>query len=251
MNRIIIGGILLLVLVGGYFFFTGGTRVSINQDGGTDESEESEEIFVNTKPKPSPFVVTESAAAKEIVSQGSYYVFPEQSSVRWAGKKSLIEGYVNSGSLAVKSGKIEVGEDSATGEFTLDMNSLLVADTPTKPGREGALEGHLKGSGWFDVETYPEASFVITSVSKRGDSDETYTYDVTGELTMKGETGELTFPALIYTDDIGLLRAEAQLEFDRTKWGITANSGNFFDNLADNVIDDMVALSFSLVAEGR
>jgi polyisoprenoid-binding protein YceI len=73
-------------------------------------------------------------------------------------------------------------------------------------------------------------------------------YDVVGDLTMKGATGEVAFPATIYLDTEGKLHAEARFEFDRTQWGITAGSGSFFDDLADNVIDDMVAVTFSLVA---
>jgi hypothetical protein len=57
------------------------------------------------------------------------------------------------------------------------------------------------------------------------------------------------FPARVYQNALGQLVAEAGLEFDRTLWGITAGSGSFFDNLADNVIDDMVVLSFLLIAE--
>jgi polyisoprenoid-binding protein YceI len=65
---------------------------------------------------------------------------------------------------------------------------------------------------------------------------------------MKGQTHEVTFPAMIYLDGEGRLHARAETEIDRTKWGITSGSANFFDDLADNVIDDMVALSFHVVA---
>lgn len=186
---------------------------------------------------------------RTVVTEGEYVVQADQSNVTWAGKKPLIDGYVNSGAIAVTVGSISVGTETATGEFTVDMNTLSVSDTPTKPGQESALEGHLKSEGWFDVATYPEATFVITEVRPRGDSDTTFTYDVTGELTMKGVTDTLSFPATIYQEADGSVHASANFEFDRTKWGITAGSGSFFDNLADNVIDDMVALSFELVAQ--
>lgn len=188
------------------------------------------------------------AGEREVVSPGSYEVVADQSSVGWAGKKPLVEGYVNAGSIAVTDGTIVVAEDSATGTFTVDMNTLSVSETPTKPGQENALEGHLKGERWFDVATYPTATFAIDRVTPRADSETTFVYDVTGELTMKGQTHEVTFPATIYKDAEGMLHAHADFEIDRTKWGITAGSGSFFDGLADNVIDDMVALSFDVVA---
>ncbi len=133
----------------------------------------------------------------------------------------------------------------------MDMNTLTVSETRAKPGREDALTGQLKGERWFDVATYPTATFTILEVTPRADSDTTFMYDVRGELTMRGETGSLEFPATIYTGSDGRVHAEADFEFDRTRWGLTFGSGSFFTDLADNVIDDMVALSFDLVAESE
>ncbi len=183
------------------------------------------------------------------VSEGTYEVVPAESKVNWAGKKPLLEGYVNSGSIAVSSGTIVVTDGEASGEFAIDMDTLSVSSTPTKPGQESSLEGHLKGERWFDVAAYPTTSFKITNVSKRPDSDTTFVYDVTGDLTLKGQTHEISFPALIYQDTEGALHAEAAFEINRTTWGITSGSASFFDNVADNAIDDMVALSFTLIAK--
>jgi polyisoprenoid-binding protein YceI len=190
-----------------------------------------------------------ASAEKSSPSVGDYTLNTGASLVSWAGQKPLIDGYINSGSLAVADGSVRVTDETITGSFTIDMNTLSVSDTPTKPGSESALEGHLKGERWFDVGNHPEATFVITEVTPRPDVADTFTYDVTGELTMKGVTESLTFPAEIYQATDGLVYAEASLEFDRTLWGITAGSGSFFDNLADNVVSDMVSLSFTLVAE--
>ncbi|MCB9810055.1 YceI family protein [Candidatus Nomurabacteria bacterium] len=189
------------------------------------------------------------AETKTVVSDGTYVVLADDSTVFWSGKKPLVDGYINTGSMDLKSGSIEIDNDVITGEFTIDMETLSVTDTPTKPGKEDTLEGHLKGAGWFNVEEYPEAKFVITEAVARPDFESTFMYDVKGDLTLKGVTNELSFPAKIFNDQDGLTYASADLEFDRTLWGLTAGSGSFFDNLADNVIDDMVALSFTLVSE--
>lgn len=189
------------------------------------------------------------SVTRQVVTEGVYEVQAEESTIFWAGKKPLIEGYVNRGSIGATDGTIEVEEDTATGIFTMDMNTLSVSETPTKPGSENALEGHLKGESWFDVENHPEASFAITEVETLPDSETTFQYNITGELTMKGVTETLSFPATIYADENDTLYAEAEFEFDRTRWGITFGSDSFFNNLADNAIDDMVSLSFNLVAE--
>lgn len=183
------------------------------------------------------------------VTDGTYTVVAEESKVGWAGKKPLIEGYINTGSIAVTEGSVAVTGDMASGSFTVDMDTLSVSATPAKPGQENALEGHLKGERWFDVASYPTATFDIVSVSPRSDSSDTFVYDVEGTLTLKGETHPVSFPATIYQSADGRLHAHGELEVDRTQWGVTAGSANFFENLADNAVDDMVALSFSLVAE--
>ncbi|MGM0556960.1 MAG: YceI family protein [Myxococcota bacterium] len=45
-------------------------------------------------------------------------------------------------------------------------------------------DNHLKGSDFFDAKQFPEMKFESTKWEKRGDG----TYEVTGELTMHGET---------------------------------------------------------------
>ncbi len=192
---------------------------------------------------------TNEAQIKVLVVDGEYAVLAEESVIRWAGKKPLIDGYVNSGSLALSSGMISVGSAAITGELVIDMNTLSVSETPTKPGMESSLEGHLKGERWFNVAEFPAATFTLTEMVPLADVESSFAYEVTGTLTMKGVSHELVFPAQVYQEADGRVRATASLEFDRTLWGITAGSGSFFDNLADNVVDDRVALSFELVAE--
>lgn len=188
---------------------------------------------------------------RQAVTAGTYSVDAESSEFNWAGKKPLIDGYINSGTIAVTEGEIVVGENTASGSFTLDMDTLSVGLTATKPGSEGTLEQHLKGERWFNVSAYPTAEFTITNVTPTANSETTFEYMVTGDLTMKGVTNEISFPATIYQTADGLVHAKAKTEIDRTKWGITSGSGNFFESLGDNVIDDMVAISFAVVASAE
>jgi len=183
------------------------------------------------------------------LESGEYVINPEQSVVNWAGKKPFLSGYVNSGTLTLTDGTLVIGEDgAATGSFSIDMESLKVGLTATKPNQETSLEGHLKGERWFDVASHPTALFEIKSITPQADVESSFAYEITGDLTMKGVTESVVFPATIYQAENGEVVAEAATEIDRTKWGITAGSSSFFDNLADNAIDDMIALSFSLRA---
>ncbi len=237
--KLILGIGALLILAGGVYF------VMMGSDKKTEEMATGETSTTTMATNETEMAKVE----KVVVTDGAYTVVATESVVNWSGKKPLLEGYTNNGTLGVTEGTITVLGDTATGEFVIDMNTLDVGLTAKKPGQEGKLEEHLKGERWFNVEAYPNAGFKITSVTERADSATTFAYDITGDLTMKDQTHEVTFPATIYTNAEGQLVAEASTEIDRTKWGITAGSGSFFDDLADNVIDDMIALSFVLVAE--
>jgi len=237
MKTIVVVVGVLIILAGGFLFFAGNNQV----DNKSPSDIENKNNLIEKDGL--------ASATKQVVSPGSYSVDLSNSVVNWAGKKPLIDGYINSGVIGFSAGTITVTENDATGEFTIDMNTLSVGLTAKKPGQESTLEGHLKGEGWFNVTEFPTASFNITNVSVRTDSDSTFQYDVTGDLTMKGVTNEINFPAEIYETASGQVQVEATTTIDRTKWGLTAMSGSFFDNLADNVIDDSVQLSFSLVAD--
>lgn len=209
--------------------------------------------FMLWKPAESPRTAEENseeakASDSTVVTDGAYTVVASSSVVNWSAKKPLIDGYVNSGTIEVEKGMISVAGAMATGTFTVDMNTIHVGITAKKPGQEGTLEGHLKSARWFEVEKFPTATFAITSVAPRADSATTFIYDVTGNLTLKGQTHALSFPATIYLDTAGLLHAKSSFEFDRTKWGVTSGSSNFFENLAENAISDMVSMSFDIVA---
>ncbi len=66
----------------------------------------------------------------------------------------------------------------------------------TLPGEyQQKLNGHLKNGDFFEVEKYPTATFKITSVKKN--NDKVYNSLVTGNLTVKGKTNAVSFPAKI------------------------------------------------------
>lgn len=66
-------------------------------------------------------------------------------------------------------------------EFTAQMTSV---DTGVAP-----RDNHLRTADFFDVEKYPEMTFKSTKVAKKGKS-----FVVTGDLTMKGVTKQVTIP---------------------------------------------------------
>lgn len=185
----------------------------------------------------------EAPAAAAPIEAGAYVVIPEESELRWEGRKVLIPGYKDTGTLGIKDGSFAVAEDSAQGEVTFDMAALKAGMTGKGAGME-MLEKHLKSADFFNVAKFPEASFALTAV-EAGEGDGQYT--VSGDLTIKGIAKPVSFPALARMEG-GKLFIEATTELDRTLWDIRYGSGKFFQNLANNVIDDLFGVSFRLVA---
>lgn len=233
-----------LVLIVGVIVLIGGAWLVL---GGNDTPSGDTPMAMEKKQGATPQPATAVDVTKPIPA-GTYTINPEKSLVNWAAKKPLIDGYINSGTLKVTEGSVTVAPTATQGSFTIDMNTLDVGLTAKKPGQEGKLEEHLKGERFFNVAAFPTATFVITQVTPVANPTTQETHTLTGNLTMKGATHAVSFPAVVTATD-GTLMAKATTEIDRTKWGITAGSKNFFENLGDNMIDDMIGLSITLEAK--
>lgn len=177
------------------------------------------------------------------------YMASANSSVNWEGRKPLISGYADKGTLAVKEGSATVKDGKMTeGNVVLDMKTIK-ATAMTKTGAEGMLEKHLKSEDFFDVEKFPTATLKITSVEPASNASSTFRYTVKGDLTMKEKTNAVEFPATIYAGKDGKLHAAAKMDLNRAKWDVRFGSDTFFDNLANNVIDDYFTLSFDIMGD--
>ncbi len=158
----------------------------------------------------------------------------KESSITWVGKK--VTGK-HTGTIGLKEGYIEMNNDRITGgEFVIDMTSLQVTDLQAGKGKE-KLEGHLSSDDFFGVANHPTATLVIAGSSKNGNS-----YAVEGSITIKGVTQPISF-----TMDMNGNKASTKVSIDRTKFGITYKSGNFFDNLKDAAIKDNFDLEVNLM----
>jgi len=85
-------------------------------------------------------------------------------------------------------------------------------------------DAHLRTSDFFDIETYPEITFVSTSVEADGDE-----WAVTGDLTINGVSKPVTVDfeqTGSARDPYGNLRVgfEGGVTIDRTDWGLSFNA---------------------------
>jgi polyisoprenoid-binding protein YceI len=163
-----------------------------------------------------------------------------ESTITWKASKVTGEhwGYVplSDAQLDVTAGKI------TGGSFEMDMTNLTVEDL-TDPKSKGNLTNHLKSDDFFSVEKFNKSTFKITDAKTSNGTD----YTITGDLTIKGITQSISFPAKA-TVAGNKLTATGAITFDRTKFDIKYRSSNFFENLADKAIHDEVKLDVKLVA---
>ncbi len=140
-----------------------------------------------------------------------------------AGKEESHNGTVGiqSGSLYVENGKI------SGGTFTIDMAAMKNLDIKD-PADQAKLIKHLGEADFFDVAKYPTAQFEITEVKEGADANAAgATHTITGNLTMKGKSNPVTFPAKIEGSDKNY-SAAATFSVMRKDWGLT---GGIFDKI--------------------
>jgi polyisoprenoid-binding protein YceI len=168
-------------------------------------------------------------------------VDPANSKLEWTGAKITKDKH--NGTIAISEGTVKFeGDKLLGGEFTVDMKSIVNLDLKDQ-GYNKKLVDHLKSDDFFAVDKHATAKLVIEEV-QTGEAGKAI---VKGDLTIRGKTQPVNFPAEIKMEN-GKAMAMGKLVFDRTKFDVKYNSGNIFKNLGDKAINDEVELSFTLVA---
>ena len=135
-------------------------------------------------------VITLLVTSFTLKQQATLSVDTGASTLTWTGYH-LAKSYSHTGTLAVKSGSLEMSDGELTGgSFVIDMTSLTNSDLE-KAKDNAKLVNHLKSDDFFDVDKFPEASLEIKSVNSKGGGK----YDVTADLSIRGITKPITFEA--------------------------------------------------------
>ncbi|MXV13872.1 YceI family protein [Hufsiella ginkgonis] len=167
----------------------------------------------------------------------TYTVDVSKSSIEWIGRK--VTGQ-HTGTVKIASGNlIYNGATLKGGTFTMDMNSVVTTD-----GSGARLETHLKSPDFFGVEKNPTSTFTVTKVAPAGGDQ----VNITGNLTIKGITKPLTFPATVKKQGNAIAAVAKGVKVDRTKYDIKYNSKSIFAAIGDKAIDDEFELAINLVA---
>ncbi len=194
------------------------------------------------------FVSYNGISQNKASNETKFRVDIEKSVLNWKGKKLV--GYAHVGTLKLSKAELVVdGLNIQKSFFEIDMNSLL-DDNAMKDPNNVDLTKHLKGEDFFYVEKYPFSSIKITGAQPIVDNPDAgdRNYILTGDLTIRGITHKIGFPATILVKD-NLFEMKATIVFDRSKWDVKFGSGSFFDNLGDNMISDDIEVNVELIAK--
>ena len=112
--------------------------------------------------------------------------------------------------------------------------------------RNAQRDEHLRGNDFLAMDSYPEITFVSTAVRQTGDTS----FELTGDLTIKGVTNSVTIPVTYEgaaTDPFGNPRVgfEGSVTINRKDYGVTWNAPLETGGV---LISDKIVLEFEVSA---
>ena len=191
---------------------------------------------------------TGDAQEVEAVVEATNVALDSGSVVAWRGFKSYVASEhvgtigVQEGTFAVLDGKV-VG-----GSITIDMNAIVNTDIEDE-GKNGYLVGHLKSQDFFFVDSFATGVFEIVEVKEV--AAEGTNSVVVGNLTLRGVTNSIEFPANIAVNEGSVSFDAPTFSIDRTKWGVKfhdSEDASIAETLKEDLIDHSIELTISVTA---
>lgn len=194
-----------------------------------------------------PTTVSAETPAQTASTSATFAINKDLSVINWKGGNKFTPK-AHAGTIQFSEGTLVVTETQLSGgKFVADMNSMNSAGDEYTDGaaKVGNLIGHLKSADFFDVANFPTATFEITGVKVQADASGA-THQITGNLTIKGITKQITFPATVmFTGND--VNATATFTIDRSQWEVKYGSESFFPDLVkDKLIKNEIELSLNL-----
>lgn len=180
-----------------------------------------------------------------------YNVDTQASTVKWTGyhKGGLNPRYgimTVTGTLSAEQGNL------TSGELVSDVSGLTTdpAAVAASEGKKSTdLDGHLKSPDFFDIEKYPTVKFAVTKIEELPAGTDTSKVpgankNVSGNLTIKDKTVNVSFPAKVDVSDTQVTVA-SKFRINRTDWGLAYGAEG---NPQDWMISPDVDLELNIVA---
>ncbi len=197
--------------------------------------------------------VSDAGDAAEATEMATVYsVNTDESVLNWEGYKPT---GTHNGTVQIQKGTFTVNEDGIeSGSFVIDMTSIEVLDLEGDKKKD--LTQHLRGTAegreddFFNTTKYPTALFELVSTEELPD-DTTATHKISGNLTIKEETAQLSFKANVSMGEDSFTASSNLFKVDRTRWGIDFMSKSVVDDVKDGIVYDEIGLSIKLVADKK
>jgi polyisoprenoid-binding protein YceI len=174
----------------------------------------------------------------------NYNVDTIKSTFQWHATKIL---GAHDGDIKCNQGQINF-KDTVLSDAYIIIDMTTINNTDLSGNSRDALVRHLKSEDFFDVEKYKTSELRVKKVKIiRPTAKYPYNYEITAEITIKGISKEIKFPAMIeYLNNY--ITVTAKLEIDRTDFGIKYASKKFFKKIADGAINDKFSISVNIIA---
>ena len=168
------------------------------------------------------------AAQAATVEGGKIYHFRKNSKIEFVGSK--VTGKHDGGFKDFEGQFVVKDGEPQGGNFTIKIDSTWSDNDD--------LTAKLKTSDFFDAPTYPTSEFIVTNFHKKGNTS----YQVSGNLTLHGETKNITFPTTVETSD-NTIKVSAEFDINRKDFGIV------YPGRTGDLIRDEVIIKLSLEAK--
>lgn len=200
----------------------------------------------NTTPKGDAAATTETQA----VSEATGIDYLTDKTVSLIGFTGNGVGKNHPGTFRLSDGKLTVTDGKVSaGDFIISINSLDLNEKAEMI--QTKLKGHLLSPDFFDAEKYTTAKFIISSVIPYSEVEgstsvtEAANYTVSGNLTLKDSTKNVSFPANISISE-SEVSAKANFNIDRTQWGMSYGNDK---SLKDKFISPEVNITIDIKAK--
>ncbi|CAI8452350.1 MAG: YceI family protein [Schleiferiaceae bacterium] len=191
---------------------------------------------------------TGEAQEVEAVVEATNVALDSGSVVAWRGFKSYVASE-HVGTIGVQEGTFAVLEGKVVGgSITIDMNAIVNTDLEDE-GKNAYLVGHLKSQDFFFVDSFATSVFEIVEV-KEAAAEGTNSV-VVGNLTLRGVTNSIEFPANIAVSEGSVSFDAPTFSIDRTKWGVKfhdSDDATIAESLKEDLIDHSIELTISVTA---
>ena len=182
---------------------------------------------------------TATTANTTTIPTGTYAIDPTHSRIGFVARHAMVTKVRGSFNEFEGSGYFDE-EDASKSNLHLTIQAASI-DT-----RNADRDGHLRGNDFFDMEAYPEITFVSTAVEQVDPA----TYRVTGDLTVKGTTKSIAID-LEYTGsavdpfDNTRIGLEGSTVVNRKDWGVSWNAAL---DAGGVLVSEKVTLEFEVSA---